>query len=347
MAHAHDRYFRAAVTRRQAEQAALVATMFPRLAARLEPDSFEVEPGSYIDPHLRERQSDILLRARLAGRDILIYLLIEHQRSVDQLMAWRILGYQMRIWDRYVSRHPGTTRIPAILPTVIYQGDRPWTAATDIADLIDLTDTDNPDTDTDNLDPGNLDPGDLDPDTASDVKAYLPRARYRLDDLTRIDIDTLRARPLTPRLRLTLTLLKTAPGNDQIADLLDGDLFADLAAVHDEPEGLDHLIATVTYIMNVADVAPDQLTPVFTRLGHDAQEALMTTAERLRTEGRIEGEARGQVKGQATTLLRQLAIKFGPLPEGIEARVRAATPTELDTWTERILTATTLTDTLD
>ncbi|MGI5220495.1 hypothetical protein [Nocardia sp. CA-290969] len=64
----------------------------------------------------------------------------------------------------------------------------------------------------------------------------------------------------------------------------------------------------------------------------------MTTAEQLRAEG----QARGQVKGQARILLRQLALKFGPLPDGVAERVEAGEPAEFEMWSERVLTANSL-----
>ena len=56
----------------------------------------------------------------------------------------------------------------------------------------------------------------------------------------------------------------------------------------------------------------------------------MTTADMLRAEGRVE------------TLMRLLTLKFGALPEGAQARLRAASADQLATWTDRVLTATTL-----
>jgi hypothetical protein len=56
----------------------------------------------------------------------------------------------------------------------------------------------------------------------------------------------------------------------------------------------------------------------------------MTTAEQLRAEG------------EAKTLLRLLALKFGPLPVEVVDRIQAGDSAELETWTERVLTATTL-----
>ncbi|MBO0870612.1 MAG: hypothetical protein J2P15_18815, partial [Micromonosporaceae bacterium] len=56
---------------------------------------------------------------------------------------------------------------------------------------------------------------------ASQLRAVLPGAmvnRFLLDDLTRLDEQALRARPLTPPVRMTLLLLKIAAGNARLAE---------------------------------------------------------------------------------------------------------------------------------
>ncbi len=63
-----------------------------------------------------------------------------------------------------------------------------------------------------------------------------------------------------------------------------------------------------------------------------------------RAEGEARGEARGEAKGRADVLLRQLALRFGALPDSIVRRVRAAPIQELDRCAERILTAERLAD---
>ncbi len=140
MAHAHDRYFRAGLQGRP-EQAALVGELFPGLMPFLDAVAFETVDGTFVDEELRERQTDVVLRTRLSGRDVFIYVLVEHQRTVDPLMAVRMMRYQTRIWDRHLARHPGATRVPVILPAVVYQGERTWTAATDLRDILDLDPT--------------------------------------------------------------------------------------------------------------------------------------------------------------------------------------------------------------
>lgn len=65
------------------------------------------------------------------------------------------------------------------------------------------------------------------------------------------------------------------------------------------------------------------------------------------TDGEARGEARGEVKGRSELVLRQLALRFGALPESLIAHVQAAGIEELDRIGERLLTASTLHEALD
>lgn len=60
----------------------------------------------------------------------------------------------------------------------------------------------------------------------------------------------------------------------------------------------------------------------------------MTTADRLRAEGRVEG--------RAEFLLYLLSMRFGPTPRGISDRIHAADGAQVVTWAQRLLTASTL-----
>ena len=66
----------------------------------------------------------------------------------------------------------------------------------------------------------------------------------------------------------------------------------------------------------------------------DAEEAYVTTAEMLRAEGRAEA------------LVQLLTLKFGPLPQAVLDTVHAASTDQLQTWTARVLSATTLDEVL-
>jgi hypothetical protein len=59
-----------------------------------------------------------------------------------------------------------------------------------------------------------------------------------------------------------------------------------------------------------------------------------------------EGEAKGEARGEAKVVLKLLALKFGPLSDEVTARVKSASAAELDQWTDRVLSATTLDEVL-
>jgi len=73
-------------------------------------------------------------------------------------------------------------------------------------------------------------------------------------------------------------------------------------------------------------------TGTLRRAEHPEEIAKITQfAERFIEEGIGQGEAR--------VLLRQLALKFGPLPEPVRARVESTDADTLLLWSERVLSA--------
>ena len=90
----------------------------------------------------------------------------------------------------------------------------------------------------------------------------------------------------------------------------------------------------------------------FTNL-NDLQEVQSMLAERViewteewkregMEKGRLEGRQEGRQEGEASLLLRQLELRFGPLSEGSRAQVRAADADTLLLWGDRVLTAATV-----
>jgi predicted transposase YdaD len=322
----HDAVFRR-VLGEPVNAASQLRAVLPRaLVDRLDLDRLTQVSGSLVDATLRLRHSDLLFTVPLAGREAFIYVLVEHQSGPDPLMPFRMLRYVVRVWDRYLSEHPTATRLPAVIPLVVHQNRRAWTSPTQVLDLLDL-----------------------DPDTPDALLDYLPRFQFRLDDLARLSEAALRARPLTPPARITLLLLKIAPGNPRLA----ADLrpwAGELRAVLDRPGGIEQFAAVLRYIEVVGEAPTDELHNLVATLGPEAEEAYVTTAEMLRAEGeargRAEGEARGraegEARGRAEALIQMLTLKFGQLSRAALDTVHAASADQLQTWTARVLTADTL-----
>ena len=66
-----------------------------------------------------------------------------------------------------------------------------------------------------------------------------------------------------------------------------------------------------------------------------------------KAEGKVEGKAEGKAEGRIELILKLLALRFGPLTEAAQARVRGAQDAQLDALAERMLTAKTLEEALN
>jgi hypothetical protein len=51
------------------------------LSSRIDWDSLELLDGTFIDPRVAARQTDLLYSVRIDGREALLFVLLEHQSS--------------------------------------------------------------------------------------------------------------------------------------------------------------------------------------------------------------------------------------------------------------------------
>ena len=106
-------------------------------------------------------------------------------------------------------------------------------------------------------------------------------------------------------------------------------------------------LASEDPIMAIAKQALDQLSqdPAAHRLARERADAIKLYEFEL-AACRAEGRAEGHAEGESKLLLKQLTLRFGPLSEATFARVRSAPVEQLESWAERILSASTLDDVL-
>jgi hypothetical protein len=276
--------------------------------------------------------------ARLrGGRPVLLYLLLEHQSSVDPWMAWRMLRYVVKQLEQWRQHHPESRRLPVIIPLVLYHGEEgAWTAPRRVEELFDV------------------------PEPREDWLALLPRFEYLLDDLTTEEAAALMARPGPPLMRLALLALKYGR-SEELAEQMPGwmALFAELWA---EPGGREELSTLVRYLLRVGDKAAFTATAGVLHSLMDARgaEVLMRSyGDELIAEGERRGEKRGELKGEqrgelkglargrAEGVLRILTVRGVLVDDAARQRILSCTdlPT-LDLWFDRALSASHLSDVL-
>ena len=107
-------------------------------------------PTTFIPDSLREQEADVIFLApfldKMEGteREVMIYVLIEHQSKPRWEMGFRMLFYMTQIWDRQRrgwldESIPETQwRFRPILPILFYTGKASWNAPLSITALMDL-----------------------------------------------------------------------------------------------------------------------------------------------------------------------------------------------------------------
>ena len=324
----HDLFVRFTFGHPERAAAELRAVLPAPLVSEVDWSTLRQEPGSVVDPELRETQSDLLFSARLlGGGPVLLYVLLEHQSSVDRWMALRMLHYVVRQLEHWRKEHPESERLPVIIPLVMYHGpDGAWTAPRRVEDLFEL------------------------PGAAHEQwRALVPCFEYLLDDLTAEREEALKARPGPPMARLAWLALRYGR-SEELARRLP-EWVALFAQVQAGPEGDSHLAVLVQYLLLMGDRAAHSAAGQVLNLvvGRQRTEDLMRSyGEELIEQGRQEGLARGVIRGRAESILRILAARGMHLDE--QARQRILTCTDvatLDRWFDKSLNATTISAVLD
>ncbi len=82
----------------------------------------------------------MIRRVRFRGQWLYVYLLIEFQSTVDRFMALRLMVYVGLLYQRLIDEkriRPGGF-LPPVLPIVLYNGTRRWSAPLDVAGMKNL-----------------------------------------------------------------------------------------------------------------------------------------------------------------------------------------------------------------
>jgi len=265
-AHPNDGYFKAVFSDPKHAAMFFQSHLPAEIVARADWSTLALLPGSFVKQSLQQAHSDLLFTVRIAGRETLLYLLFEHQTTVDPLMPLRVLAYVLEIVQTHQKQHG--LPLPPVLPFVLHQGPERWTVSTQFADLFELPE-----------------------ELAGALLPYLPKFQHALLDLTQADP----AQEEThDELRLVMQLMKLARTKDLAAFL---EWFGSEAKRRGWQVEQSLILLSYTYVLH-ADATIDE-AQIARSLEHTQQhkEPIMSLAQRLIARGRQEGRQEGQQKG--------------------------------------------------
>ena len=314
MANHHDKIFKTIFGEPEYAATLFEGVLSAELRAMLDLSKMTRVAGSVVDRDMRERHIDLLfqvpLQPEVTASDApvsapLLFLLFEHQSSNDPRMAWRMLNYMTRVWDRWTRANPKGP-LPPIYPLVLYQGPRRWRAKQQFSEQVALGNT-------------------------AALGAYTPTFHYALHELARMPEAVL---PPPGIVRMTLVLMRAAQRGITREDLLS--TRPDITAAH-TPGRTDHHLHAVANLLQYALVVSDRVnqhtvTELMEPLDDELREMAMTFEElliekyrkRALQEGRSLGIDEGRELGRRQG--RQLGLEQGlerGLEQGLEQGLQA------------------------
>lgn len=308
----HDTLFRYTMSHRAVAADFLCHYLPADVTSQLRLDTLTIAKDTFVAPDQREHYSDLLYTVLLQGdKPGFVYFLFEHKSQPDRFVALQILRYMVEIWELHRKQHKSTQTLPLIIPIVVYHGKRRRNVSR-LVDLIDL------------------------PALANN--AYAPCFELAFYDFSPASEEKIKG---VIALRLMLTCFRAKNNPTTVEHVME--IFGLLSKLDNTETSMRWIEVIATYLFQTMDIERNVMQNIATmQLNTSKEDRIMTLAERLRKEGKLEGE----VLGRHAMLQRQLGKRFGKdiLDIRMQERLRTASAEQLDLWAERILDARTLED---
>jgi len=284
----HDAYFKGAFSDPRTAALFFQSHLPPSLSARIGWSTLQVVPGSFVRESLQQAHSDLLFTVAAEGTSLHLYLVFEHQTSVDQAMPLRLLGYILAILQRHEKEHG--LPLPPVVPFVLHQGPERWTVSTEFLDLLAVP-----------------------PALAATLTPFLPQFRHGLLDLS----DTNPARTGQPlETTVVLQLMKMAREHRLL------EFFAWLAAMQEIADLLPEWLLRMSLLYALHNDLNLDLEQIERNLTANpklkstamslAQKLIATGEARGIAIGEARGEARGVWKGKLQVLEELMGVPASP-----------------------------------
>ena len=268
------------------------------------------------------KRSDILYKIEKGnGQDVYIYLLLEHQSKVDQLMAFRMLAYKVRIWERYVKSHKKESeqkgfKLPVIIGIVFYDGKAKWTSPTDVKDKITKI---------------------------QNMEEYLIKADYELINLSSIKEETI----INMKNALGVILLTDKPNvriknAEELIKMINKDIISKLPKEEQE-KFKKHRNAFIELFGKRTDYK--EIEERYEELKEMEVPKMFNTLEEIakrdREKAKLEGKVEGKLEGERELIIEILNQRFGEdFDKRLEEKIRKANEEAINQIKKNILNIT-------
>ncbi|HGJ5865495.1 Rpn family recombination-promoting nuclease/putative transposase [Arsenophonus nasoniae] len=258
----HDAVFKQFLSEKETAKDFFDVWLPDEIKALCDLDSLKVESGSFIDSEMKNYQSDILYSVSTQQGKGYIYLLIEHQSTPDKLMAWRLMRYCMAAMQKHLEA--GHKALPLVFPILFYTGEKsPYPYSTDWLDCF----------------------------SGRDIAEKIYTKPFKLVDVTTLDDGEI----MQHRRMALLELIQKHIRRRDMTELLDS--IVKLLSYNYYTD--NQVITLFNYLIQEGNAKkPMEFITEIAKQSEKHEGALMTIAQALRQEGKVEGIQEGLQRGK-------------------------------------------------
>lgn len=255
----HDLFFKQTFSIREHAVDYLQNILPPEMGEGIDYTTVAIEKGSHVDAALSEYFSDIVYSCRFSGTDLKIALLFEHKSSPDNNLQFQLHRYMANLWKNSVKQNQ--PRMP-IIPIVLYQGTDTWNPGLLSSNFKNLPDA---------------------------VRPFVPDSEYIFVNLSTYSNEFIKEGFFTlASLRIAMLIMKNIFDQELLARHM-VEFFELGRSIFQQEQGLKFLESVVNYLYKATEIETNTVIEAISDITTKGGEFAMSTAERLRQEGRQEG----------------------------------------------------------
>jgi predicted transposase/invertase (TIGR01784 family) len=230
-------------------------------------NTLQIENDSYVDEELKEHFSDLVYNCQYHGKEkIKITLLLEHKSYQPQYPHLQLLKYLLKIWERNVKQKEA---LVPVIPIIVYHGKKSWETK-DFYSYFKGID--------------------------EDITCFLPHFDYVLTDLTVYSDEEIERVFEQLVVQICLKLMKNIFDDKKLEQKLQK-IFSGIGTLIEKEQGKNFLESIIRYLYESTDIPDKNITTHITTITKKGGKIAMTTAERLRQEGKLTGIKEGKMEG--------------------------------------------------
>lgn len=316
----HDKFFKEMLGDVETAKDFIANYLPEKVLNVMDVNTLEVQKTSFINKDLQESHSDLLFKVNICNEEGYVYLLFEHKSYLDRGVVFQLLQYMIEIWEAKRKKEQ-VTKLPIIIPLVIYHGLTKWKVPTKLSELFNGYDK-----------------------LPEEVKAYVPNFSYLLYDVSQYSDEDMKG-SLQTRILLTLLRDMLTKTGEPLRKSIDRALKF-LLELEDKETTVGYLETMLRYIFSTAkdltEKDAEQIKITLESAKLKGSEFVMTLADIWREQGKEQGikigkaigKEIGKEIGRAETLSQmavlQLTSKFGTIPESLKEEITRADVTILE-----------------